>query len=215
MAGKLTGAHPVRVPRPFLERVKEYRVEPRPVDEAAWMPGKATKRTHAAVTLEARQRERSLKGVAQRARSREIQQWAEPDAATVVEQIARGALYDPRDFYETEDGPLDDDGVPRWRVGDLKPMHRLTEAQAQAIVGVEVVMKNAVAGDGKIDRVLKYRFAPREKYVELAARYHGLLLDRTESNVNVTVVGSKLDAARARLATVVAQAKALPEPPDA
>ena len=36
----------------------------------------------------------------------------------------------------------------------------------------------------------------------LTRRYHGMLVDRTETNVNVHVVGSKLDEARARLASL-------------
>ena len=45
------------------------------------------------------------------------------------------------------------------------------------IVGVEHVMKNAAAGDGIIDRVLKIKLAPRDRYVESqshGSRHHGL-----------------------------------------
>jgi hypothetical protein len=143
--------------------------------------------------------------------------------AVVEEQIARGALFDPRDLFEAEDGeevyktdgPLREDGLGnwapawkkgevkrQWAAGDLKPLHRLTEAQAQSISSIEMVMKNATAGDGQIDRVLRIRLAPREKYVELGARMHGMLIDKTESRVDVHVVGSRLDAARARFAAL-------------
>jgi len=173
-------------------------------------------------------------GVPARALARATQAAVELTAGAVVEQLARGALFDPRTlFYDedgaehyTTDGPLREDALGNWapawkagevkrvwQTGDLKPMHELTEAQAQSITSIEVVMKNAVAGDGQVDRVLKIRLAPREKYVELAARHHGMLLDRTETNVNVTVVGAKLDEARqtwAKLQTL--EATALPEP---
>jgi len=143
--------------------------------------------------------------------------------AVVEEQIARGALFDPRQLFYAEDGeevyrtdgPLREDGLgnwaPAWRkgevkrtwqAGDLKPLHALSEAEAQAITSIEVVMKNAVAGDGQVDRVLKIRLAPREKYVEMGARMHGMLLDRQETNVNVTVAGSRLDEARRRFAAL-------------
>jgi len=195
---------------------------------------------HAAKLRENGKKGRAMKGakwpvpLKVRERLKAIQLHAEIDAAATVEQIARGALYDPRDYYYAEggwelyesDGPLKQDVLggwsPSWKKGeikrtwakgDLKPIHELTEAQAQCIVGVEVVMKNAVAGDGQIDRVLKYRFAPREKYVELAARYHGMLLDRSELTVNVQAVGAKLDEARQTWANLqVIEAKALPEP---
>lgn len=156
-----------------------------------------------------------------------IQRHVALTADAVMEQIARGALFDPREMFYAEDGVetyrMDGPEVPNpkygtdpieprmvlawrkgdvkrmWSAGDLKPMHELTEAQAQAVLGVEVVMKNATAGDGMIDRVLKVRWAPREKYVELAARAHGMLVDRVEASVSVEI-GSRLDAARARAA---------------
>src|SRR5207249_67401 len=41
--------------------------------------------------------------------------------------------------------------------GNIKPLHKLTQAQQACISGYEMVMKNAQAGDGKVDRVLKIR----------------------------------------------------------
>lgn len=141
-------------------------------------------------------------------------------AANLTEMIARGAFYDPRDYYYAEDdtavhesdGPVVEgctegekfaprqwrkgDPMNRWQKGDLKPVSELTEAQAQAIVGMKVVMKNATAGDGKIDRVLEYKFAPRDKYVELGAKYRGMLVDQVD--VRITDAGTALDKARAR-----------------
>jgi len=163
--------------------------------------------------------------LATRLRAAIIQEHAELDAVTVIEQMARGALFNPKGLYYDHDGveryaadgPLDSFGNPSWRkgdvkrewsVGDLKPLHELTEAQAQCIAGVEVVMKNAVAGDGKIDRVLKYRFVSREKFVEMAARYHSLLVDRVDATLQVQGVGQKLDQARLRAAQAAKARKA-------
>jgi len=61
--------------------------------------------------------------------------------------------------------------------GNSKPIHRLTREQADLIAGYEVVLKNAKAGDGHIDEVLKVKLANFEKYVELAAKYFNLLSD--------------------------------------
>jgi len=187
--------------------------------------------------LGAARKKRKARVLPGRALARATQAEVSLTAGAVVEQMARGALFDPRTLFYAEDGeelyrtdgPLREDALGNWapawkagevkrvwQTGDLKPMHELTEAQAQSITSIEVVMKNAVAGDGQVDRVLKIRLAPREKYVELAARHYGMLLDRTETNVNVTVVGAKLDEARqtwAKLQTLEAQA--LPEPGDA
>lgn len=101
-----------------------------------------------------------------RVRAELIQKHAELDAETVIEQIARGALFDIGDLYDEN--------------GDLRPLHSLTEAQRQMIQGIEVVMKNAAAGDGKIDRVLKIKLADRAKYVEMAAKYHSLFIEQVK-----------------------------------
>ena len=42
--------------------------------------------------------------------------------------------------------------------GDYLPLHEWPPEARAALAGVEVVMKNATAGDGKIDRVLKLKF---------------------------------------------------------
>jgi hypothetical protein len=61
--------------------------------------------------------------------------------------------------------------------GNIKPLHTLTKAQAAMIVGVDVVMKSTTAGDAKIDRVLKIKLTPRDRYVEMAAKHFKLLTD--------------------------------------
>jgi hypothetical protein len=108
----------------------------------------------------------------------------ELDAETTVEAIRRGMTGDIGDLYDAE--------------GNLRPLHELTEAQRWLIAGVEHVMKNAEAGDGKVDRVLKIKWADRAKYVEMAGRIHGLFKDKVE--VTVADVGAKLNAARLRAA---------------
>lgn len=115
-----------------------------------------------------------------RARAEAIQRHVELDAAAVIEQIARGALYDLGDLFDEH--------------GDIKPLHTLTEAQRACIAGMEFVMKNAAAGDGAIDRVLKIKLVDRAKFVDMAGRYHALFRDKLD--VTVTEVGAKLDAAR-------------------
>jgi hypothetical protein len=191
-------------------------------------------RARAAALVKARGGAKWKGSRARRRRAEALQATAEMTAAVVAEQIRRGALFDPRGLFYAEDGeelytrdgPLREDVLGNlspawvkgevkrtWSKGDLKPMSALTEAEAQAITSIEVVMKNAVAGDGQVDRILKIRLAPREKYVELAARYHGLLIDRSETTINVNVVGAKLDAARRRAAGLLPdiETKALAE----
>ena len=83
---------------------------------------------------------KGVKHLATRVRAEMVQTHAELDAQTVIEQMARGALYDPGAFLDA--------------AGNFKPLSELTEAQRQCIAGIEFVMKNATAGDGQIDRVL-------------------------------------------------------------
>jgi hypothetical protein len=121
-----------------------------------------------------------------RLRAALIQQHAELTAEATIEQMARGALFDPGDFFDKK--------------GNLIPLHKLTEAQRQCIAGFEVVMKNAAAGDNKVDRVLKYKLVSRAHFVEMAAKLHNLLVTRIDANVNVQETGRRLDEARLRAA---------------
>jgi hypothetical protein len=147
----------------------------------------------------------------------------ELSAEVAVEGIRRGMLFDIADLHYQEagqelyeeDGPMvvrRDDltgakrAEPAWRKGDvkrewvpgdLKPLHELTEAQRWNIAGIEYVMKNATAGDGKIDRILKLKISDRTKYVELAAKYHSLLTEKIEVSGDAELL-AKLDAGRLR-----------------
>jgi hypothetical protein len=61
-------------------------------------------------------------------------------------------------------------------------------------------MKNAAAGDGVVDRVLKIKLADRSKYVEMAAKYHKLWADLNVAIVPTDELLGKLDAGRLRIA---------------
>lgn len=85
---------------------------------------------------------------------------------STVEAIRRGQQYDIRQLLNTD--------------GNFKPIHELTEEEAWCIAGAEVVVKNAEAGDGHTDKVLKLKFVDRGRYVELAAKHQGMLTERIE-----------------------------------
>ena len=85
--------------------------------------------------------------------------------------------------------------------GDIKPLRSLTKAQAAMIVGVEHVMKNAEAGDGQVDRVLKIKLAPRDRYVEMAAKHFKLLTDVLQV-VDGDKIIERLNRGRAKYAKV-------------
>jgi phage terminase small subunit len=88
--------------------------------------------------------------------------------------------------------------------GALIPLHELPPEVAAAIASMEVVMKNATAGDGKIDRVLKVKWWDKNKALTDLARHFGLLVDRVEIT-GVSSLMEKIEAARERGAKLAAE----------
>ncbi len=64
--------------------------------------------------------------------------------------------------------------------GNLRPMHTLTVQQASMIAGIEVIKKNAEAGDGQTDIVHKIKLVDPVKPLEMLAKHFGLLVDRVD-----------------------------------
>ena len=104
---------------------------------------------------------------------------------TVVAAMRRGVCYDIRALLDNK--------------GNFRPIHTLTEEQAACIAGVEVVIKNAEGGDGHTDRVLKLRLVNRDKYIELAARHLGMLIEKLEIGASDELM-ARLLAGRQRAA---------------
>lgn len=94
-------------------------------------------------------------------------------AQVSLEQIRRGALYDVRVLFD--------------EAGNFKPMHELSEREAAMIAGIDVVKRNVASGDGHTDTVLKVRLVDRAKYVEMAAKHHGLLTEKIEHSGGLVV----------------------------
>lgn len=72
--------------------------------------------------------------------------------------------------------------------GNLRPLHTLDDDTAPMIAGLEVIIKNAEAGDGHTDRVHKIRIVDQVKPLEILARHFGLLVETAPVPVNVTFV---------------------------
>jgi uncharacterized LabA/DUF88 family protein len=85
--------------------------------------------------------------------------------------------------------------------GNHRPIHALSQEEADLIGGYEVILKNAKAGDGVTDEVLKVKLRDPAKYVEMAAKYLGLLQERVEVSGDAELIAA-LHAARARAAQV-------------
>lgn len=71
--------------------------------------------------------------------------------------------------------------------GDLRPLHTLSDDDAPMIAGMEVIIKNAEAGDGITDRVHKIKVVDPLKPLEILAKHFGLLVEKHEHKVQFTL----------------------------
>jgi len=106
-------------------------------------------------------------------------------AGIALEAIRRPLVADVRKLF-------DENGNPR-------PIHSLGPEEAALIAGYEVVVKNARAGDGHTDEVLRVRLVDRARYVEMAAKHFALLTEKHEVTVNPDIA-ARLVAGRNRVA---------------
>lgn len=91
-------------------------------------------------------------------------------ADRVLEELRRVAFADIRGFYDA--------------AGNIKPISDLSEEQGAQLAGVEVILKNARAGDGKIDEVHKIRLHPKLHALELLAKHFALLTEVSELRIS-------------------------------
>ena len=106
-------------------------------------------------------------------------------ADEVMEAIARVVRADVRDLFDD--------------AGNLKPIKQLTAEQASLLAGLEIIKKNAEAGDGKIDTVHKVKLKDVSRYVEMAAKHFALLTDVVKVSTDETRL-ARLLAGRQRAA---------------
>jgi hypothetical protein len=77
------------------------------------------------------------------------------------------------------------------------------------IVDIDVVMKSTTPDDGKIDRVLKIKFPPHDRYVEMAAKHFKLLTDVMQV-VDTDKLNERINRGRQRNASTLKEAGPLP-----
>lgn len=87
-------------------------------------------------------------------------------AARVLEEYRRLAFVDLRSFFD--------------EAGNLKPVHELTPEQGAALAGLEVIKKNAAAGDGVVDIIHKFKVWDKTRALESLAKHFGLLTEQVE-----------------------------------
>lgn len=115
---------------------------------------------------------------------------AELSATRVLEEMRRLAFSDVRDLFDEQ--------------GNLRPIHTLTQEQSAAIAGLEVIIKNAEAGDGKTDKVHKIKVWDKPRTLEMLGKHFKLLTDQisiTTDDANIQrLLAGRSRAAKARKA---------------
>lgn len=71
--------------------------------------------------------------------------------------------------------------------GNVLPIHQLSDEGAALIAGFEVVKRNLTSGDGVTDTIIKVKLKDQSRYVEMAAKHFGLLLEKIEHSGGISV----------------------------
>lgn len=118
----------------------------------------------------AQQADRLLRNVqiAEAVAEKTQQQLANADitAERVLREIGRLAFSDVRSLFDAD--------------GNLKAIHTLTADESACIASLEVIIKNAQAGDGHMDTVHKVKVWDKSKNLEMLAKHFALLTERVE-----------------------------------
>ena len=88
---------------------------------------------------------------------------AELSAARVLEEMRRLAFSDVRSLFDAH--------------GDLRPICELNADEAAAVASLEVIVKNAAAGDGHTDIVHKVKVWDKTKALEMLGKHFNLFKD--------------------------------------
>ena len=87
-------------------------------------------------------------------------------AVRILEELRRLATVDVRSF-------LRPDGI-------LKPMSEWTPEQGAAVSSMEVIIKNAAAGDGITDTIHKFKLWDKPRSLEMLAKHFALLTEQMQ-----------------------------------
>lgn len=88
-------------------------------------------------------------------------------------EIARLAFGDLASFYLAN--------------GKIKPFNMLTSDQRACLAGCETIIKNAQAGDGVTDEVLKIKLWDKPKMLETLAKRFGMLTEKIEHSGEMVI----------------------------
>ena len=113
----------------------------------------------------------TVKAAAQRRLKAMLDQILDPQR--VLAEIACVALFDPGDVHDAE--------------GKLLPVGKWPEHARRALGSWDVVKRNLTTGDGATDEVLKIKLWDKGRALELAAKHHALLTEKTETTGEITI----------------------------
>lgn len=91
---------------------------------------------------------------------------ADISAERVLREIGRLAFSDMRLLFDAD--------------GRLKPIHTLNADEAACIASLEIIVKNAEAGDGHMDTVHKLKVWDKSKNLEMLAKHFALLTENVK-----------------------------------
>ena len=95
-------------------------------------------------------------------------------ANEILKQVAHLSTVDMRDFFDED--------------GNFIPVKDWTPAMGAQVASVEVVIKNAKAGDGHTDEVLKLKLWDKTKAVNLGMQHLGLAKEQVEHAGTILLV---------------------------
>src|SRR3990167_5308167 len=107
-------------------------------------------------------------------------------AERVLEEMRRLAFSDVRTLFDAR--------------GKLKPLHTLTPEEAACIAGLEVIIKNAEAGDGHTDTVHKIKVWDKPRTLEMLGKHFALLTERVHHTADDALIAA-LQLGRKRAAS--------------
>lgn len=111
---------------------------------------------------------------------------ADLTAARVLEEMRRLAFSDVRNLFDD--------------AGNIKPLKELSAEDAACIAGLEVIIKNAKAGDGQTDTVHKIKIWDKTKTLQMLGQHFALLVERVQLEGDEKLIAA-LQAGRRRAST--------------
>lgn len=95
-------------------------------------------------------------------------------AARVLEELRRLAFADMRGFFDAN--------------GNMLPIQSLSAEQGSQIASLEVIIKNAKAGDGVTDEIHKFKVWDKSRALEMLAKHYGLLTEKVEHSGGIHII---------------------------